>query len=175
VRLKIMIMFFIFCGCINGFCSVPAISIRSKMISLIKHVVANPAKEQIYLSMARIESNFDPSIIGLAGELGLFQIQKLTVYNPEKKIKFKCLGKRINIDRALRDPTINTLCAIEYYEKLENLYPGRPVEEIIYAYNGGPQFASDNPYKCDLRKKYKKGQACLHVKKFALHYYFDEF
>lgn len=79
----------------------------------------------IVLTMAERESHFDPSIIGDAGEFGLFQLLPKTV-----REELKYTGPL----EALREPGLNTKLATKYLVILKDRFAEWPV--AVRAYNG---------------------------------------
>jgi len=82
------------------------------------------------LAQVEVESQFSPDAVGMAGEIGLFQILPSTA---------RALGHR---RQDLFDPHINTRVALTY---LSDIVSRRPVlREALAEYNGGP--ANRSPY-----------------------------
>lgn len=86
-------------------------------------------------AIGKVESNWNASAVGLAGEIGMMQIMLSTGL---------MLGYNI---LELWSPDVNVECAAKYLSQLSDRYGGN-TEDMISAYNqGSPRRNEDGTYK----------------------------
>lgn len=83
----------------------------------------------VLLAVMAKESNFNPSVIGRAGEVGLMQVKPSTAKWIMNKVGRESMG-------SLSDPTKNILTGMSYLSWLTKRLGG--IEPALHAYNVGP-------------------------------------
>ena len=96
-----------------------------------------PVDAALALSIARRESEFDPSVISHAGAMGLMQVMPGTGRDTAAE-----LGIDYDLDRVLADPDYNALLATSYIAGLNERFDGNVVL-VSAGYNAGPRRASE--------------------------------
>ncbi len=86
----------------------------------------------LILAIIKTESNFNPTVIGSVGEIGLMQIRPETAEWIAKKENIKWTGKK-----SLFDPIYNVKIGIAYIAFLRDHFEGR-ADRYLSAYNIGP-------------------------------------
>jgi soluble lytic murein transglycosylase len=96
----------------------------------------NPAglvvPEELALSIARRESEFDPAVISPVGARGMMQLMPETA-----KMMAKKLGEPYELRRLTSDPSYNVRLGSEYLAKLQEEFGTSPVL-VAAGYNAGP-------------------------------------
>ncbi|PYF11055.1 soluble lytic murein transglycosylase [Rhodobacter viridis] len=88
--------------------------------------------EELALSIARRESEFDPAVVSPVGARGMMQLMPETA-----KMMAKKLGEPYDLKRLTTDPSYNVRLGSEYLAKLEEEFGTSPVL-IAAGYNAGP-------------------------------------
>lgn len=83
-------------------------------------------------AIIRTESNFNPTVVGTVGEIGLMQIRPETAEWIAKKENIKWTGKK-----SLFDPVYNVKIGVAYVAFLRDYFEGR-ADKYLSAYNVGP-------------------------------------
>lgn len=88
--------------------------------------------EELALSIARRESEFDPAVVSPVGARGMMQLMPETA-----KMMAKKLGETYDLKRLTTDPSYNVRLGSEYLAKLEEEFGTSPVL-VAAGYNAGP-------------------------------------
>jgi soluble lytic murein transglycosylase len=96
-----------------------------------------PIDGALALSIARRESEFDPSVISHAGAMGLMQVMPGTGRDTAAELEIE-----YDQDRVLGDPEYNALLATSYIAGLNERFDANPVL-VSAGYNAGPRRAAD--------------------------------
>ena len=93
------------------------------------------APPELVLSIARRESEFDPSVISPAGARGVMQLMPATA-----QAMARATGQSMSLDRLLTDPLFNASLGVAYLDEMIARF-GRSVVLVAAAYNAGPSRA----------------------------------
>jgi soluble lytic murein transglycosylase len=95
-----------------------------------------PVSDRLVLSIARRESEFDPTVISHAGAVGLMQVMPRTGRETARS-----LGISFNEGRLLSDPGYNATLGAAYLDGLIERFGANPIL-IAAGYNAGPSRAA---------------------------------
>lgn len=113
-----------------------------KLITFYSLIYGVDAK--VAVSVAAVESNFNPNVIGITGDVGLFQLQPQSF--PQYTIK------------QLKDPKLNIVLGVQYLAKMKKECKYKDNNEWLLCFNMGPNAA----------KKVKHPELWPYTKKVAL-------
>jgi len=92
-----------------------------KLVTL--YAIQNGIDPKIALSVVAVESSFNPNVIGITGDVGLFQL------NPKSFPNYSI--------KQLKDPTLNIELGIKYLAKMKKECKYKDNNEWLLCYNYG--------------------------------------
>lgn len=97
-----------------------------KLVTL--YAIQNGIDPKIALSVVAVESGFNPNVIGVTGDVGLFQL------NPKSFPGYSI--------KQLKDPTLNIELGIKYLAKMKKECKYKDNNEWLICWNYGPKNAN---------------------------------